>query len=600
MFVPIQKTVVPLGRTGIYVTPGTPASPYDKDRYPANPANSGSYPIDRQGIGINVRPIAAPGITGVEIEPVVGWTKLPPVQVVHVDEKLRGNQPPPPKPKLSPPPGLEPPEKPGSYKSDKPRLPPEARGQIIVISVTHEYRINLFNRPDVFNPFEGKNPAGGTEEIRKYELWPGSIGNYPLKKTHNFKYFGTVAERHKTDEVRIEVMATAWRPPRAPRNFYGSEYNIYVARNDTEAAILIRGHAIALQEFMNSFEPDFQSMSEKSWKAPVWNGHFWVEMNCWEYSALVYKTEILLIEQLDEEPVLPPPPRIEPRGNNMSCCPRTNQLLEFSLMRISELEQKIDKLEKASGIDLTLPDDLSKENTGTKKLTSVEEAFAHLFKNIDALVGQFPIKIEVEDTDVTKEGDQKQTITIPNLAEGIAELIGIGTINRTITDATLNASIRSLVDIASTKNETTKVYFLIQAIVDYLGFKTKEKTIDLPITCNPSEADDVEKFLKESKQKIKVVEEDDKGNLQEHLQTLLTAAAIIKAALSRQFKNPVDVKDFLRKQAKADASSNDSDFRQFLEEVEQGFISKNIPAGEYKNQPYGNPQEQRPRIIEIL
>jgi hypothetical protein len=46
------------------------------------------------------------------------------------------------------------------------------------------------------------------------------------------------------------------------------------------------------------------------------------------------------------------------------------------------------------------------------------------FERDDERWGQWQVEIDIKDSDITKEGDQKKQIKFPNLAESIAEFEG--------------------------------------------------------------------------------------------------------------------------------------------------------------------------------
>ncbi|MBD2130700.1 hypothetical protein NDI39_10005 [Microcoleus sp. ZQ-A2] len=105
---PPPSGLVPIGDTGLYGTPDTPASPFDCDRYPRSPYCGGN-PIEPKLIGLDLETtvqVNPCGVTrSITANPTLLGISLPPASLAHIPENCReeyerqGQQTPPPPPK---------------------------------------------------------------------------------------------------------------------------------------------------------------------------------------------------------------------------------------------------------------------------------------------------------------------------------------------------------------------------------------------------------------------------------------------------------------------------------------------------------------------
>ena len=262
---------------------------------------------------------------------------------------------------------------------------------------------------------------------------------------------------------------------------------------------------------------------------------------------------------------------------------------------------------------VTVPTSLTGKSNDTLALPHLTRFQSWQTKQLDALLGQYPIEIDIEDSDLVKVGSQKLKVKLPNVAESLAEIMGLLITTRGLADASVNVGIRTLSELGVTRETVTKGYYKTEAIEDYLGYELKRKTIVVPHFFNPhgeKAGDPVENlsdFLKLGKTDLEIEEYAENKGLEFKLTTLLEAARIIKAHFWRSvsldensFKDQMN--HLLRRgeeaTSKADEALNkESDFDAYLEEVEQGFTGK---AGiKDPVNPYGRPYDQRPKITEI-
>ena len=86
-------------------------------------------------------------------------------------------------------------------------------------------------------------------------------------------------------------------------------------------------------------------------------------------------------------------PPIEP--NKMDCCDELKRLLKLTLKRIGDLPVEV-------------PDLFTKQEPSYESIPSLSELMLWQMTQIDALLGAFPIEIKIEDEDITKEGNQEK------------------------------------------------------------------------------------------------------------------------------------------------------------------------------------------------
>lgn len=258
-----------------------------------------------------------------------------------------------------------------------------------------------------------------------------------------------------------------------------------------------------------------------------------------------------------------------------------------------------------------LEEQLSEEykNKYYQKINSLTEFVVWQMKQLDGLLGAFPIDFEITDNDLLEEGDQTLRVSLPNIAETLAELMGNSINQEKYTDVLMNLCLRILMESGSIKSLGVINNSAIESVVDYLGFKIERKEKEVDFTFNPGlETEegkelDIAKFLEPQKIKMKVEEYDDEVTLETQLLTLLEAAKIVKGALTRRvnvendaalkslFKNSLDVLNT------KDDDNEKSKLDKWLEKFEDGFT--NEPNIKDPTKPWGRDRNQRPRIRKL-
>lgn len=244
------------------------------------------------------------------------------------------------------------------------------------------------------------------------------------------------------------------------------------------------------------------------------------------------------------------------------------------------------------------------EQVQTKRLS---EFFIWQIQAIDSVLGQFPVKIRIEDTDLIETGDQELKLEFPNLSELLTELFGLALANQTNNNALLKTNLIELAEIGQTKQQSAQNYYLLSAIQEYLGFKSKQIQKDIDFLFNPGilaekpEKQTLAKTLQPSTQKMIVESNDDDDTLEKYMYTLIEAARIIKA---KHFKgidlrsNPAkQIADIIKQAGKVSDTLNadqSNSLEEFLKSVESGFANKISTKDPTK--PHNRNYQQRPRV----
>lgn len=242
--------------------------------------------------------------------------------------------------------------------------------------------------------------------------------------------------------------------------------------------------------------------------------------------------------------------------------------------------------------------------TPTIELKSTPQLIVWFFQRFDEILGQFEIPIEIKDTDPSTPGDQSKMMKFPNVAETLAEVMML------LMQLTINSELhtnivtRILTETGQDKKQNFITYKSVESIIDFLGYKIKNKEVKLPMMFTPDK-DGFDEILKECDLPVSVAEYDEKLTLQADLMRFRETAAMVKANSFVKLNPNQDIKDQIMKRLKGfkglleDSTSEASadDFDEFLNAVEQGFT--NTAGVGDPTKPYGRDYEDRPRIRRI-
>lgn len=211
--------------------------------------------------------------------------------------------------------------------------------------------------------------------------------------------------------------------------------------------------------------------------------------------------------------------------------------------RVRAVQEDTQKIRQSTGADdfpMILPEYLLDDFID--KPTTVPNQVAYnvwLLKQVDALVGLFPIKIERVD-----ENGQKQMLVFENIAEAIAELTGLIAQVAFDADTAVNVSTRATGEAVGAKAAALQAGSYLKAIIDYMGFQGEPVSFDVPISVTPGavgldgklQESELKDFLKPSTQKAIGFKNTDPVDQRLVLQRILQSGEISRAALFRPLK----------------------------------------------------------------
>jgi hypothetical protein len=349
--------------------------------------------------------------------------------------------------------------------------------------------------------------------------------------------------------------------------------------------------------------------------------------------------------------------RVATAGDDAEAIPKPHIILENS--RGGGGNSNLDKILAVKDFPFKVPvsllleasdlEDMSEDEINDKayeKIESIPQLMLWLTKALDELIGKFPIKMEIAESDLVSlkeefeewEGNNKapnpnlpfylqndklisyrkqngkivKTIKIPNLAEGIAEMLGADLISQQNQTLGLELATRSLLETGSTKNLGVQIHALAEAIADYLGFESQDKIIDVDYTYNPVlPTEDAEgsykRLLRPSSVQTTILEFVGKNGLEKTIATIQEVYGIIKAAHTEGIgKTDGQLKRKLLDYAAElgifptppptppGQEPEADDFDRFLERIEWGFIDQ--PGRDTNDKPYNREYDKRPRI----
>lgn len=636
-----QEGLVRIGNSPFYATPDEPADPMDCDRYPDSPFCGGN-PLTNKPIDLSVSLVKDDCNLGIQFDGAIGFIKVPPAQIVYRNPDCPLPEPPEPeKPERSikKTPIKIPPSKcltplylmfretfyayghSGGYKEDGTRQ----QGNIDSWGLT-ENHITLLS---VKYPVEFEAGTGATIRFHvKYSATNGDRNGLDTSNgvidAHEYSFqFNIYPNCHLTDPdviyeyggYAVYVGGTIERIRIGLGTFpmYENNFNTYLSYYDESGGTVKDFEYVYDDNLLPPITVNTPITSfvitDTGKRTETFYG-VQTELNASYFIISEQQYTSLAICGNYPPPVLPPPP-----PKCMCCCPnveQNDQLLRLILKKIG-----------SEHLPALVPKVLTDRKKGTTKIESLAEFTAYTVKQMDALCGRYPIDIEIEDADLTKEGNQNKKIKLPNIAETLAEMMGLLLVLRSESDATLNATIRALTEAGSSKQMAFMAYEYAKANAEFLGYKGEQKERKMAFSFKPGEGR-LDKMLQEGEISVKGWENEDKDDFNDHIAPLLELAAMWKLANFRKtgaqdpkasikefltnagaFSDSIDAeifKDKVKKNDSKDAKEKDSeglkdDWDKFTEEAEKGFITQ--PGITDNEKPYGRPLEQRPKIRDI-
>ncbi len=264
-------------------------------------------------------------------------------------------------------------------------------------------------------------------------------------------------------------------------------------------------------------------------------------------------------------PPPPPPPPVRSRGDDMPC-------------NCEEIEEMLRGIYNRLGVEqypVKVPRDLFDNASKSQDIGDLTTFFAWYVRQFDGVAGQWPIEIEIEDVDPTKEGNQKKKLSLPNIAETLAELFGLGFKSATNSDVSINFFLRLTAELLAVKNASIVAQDYARASAQWLGYKGNFKSREIDYAFDPDQLDTLDKLLTESKKKVVGWENQDRETLVSYLQKLMFSAGIIKAVF---FRKSGDVERLLKEalNMSEDGSLSDADWELFIQQLKDPSSAYNV------------------------
>lgn len=237
----------------------------------------------------------------------------------------------------------------------------------------------------------------------------------------------------------------------------------------------------------------------------------------------------------------------------------------------------LSKIEKILGIELDEENKVKILGKVPKSLYSMEserslievknypELFVWFIRQFDMLIGEFPIKFNIQDADLLEEGDQTKSVKIGNIAEGLSEIFGFVFQQSTMNDASLQILLRLIPEITRIRQLGLTNQDILIANREFLGYREKEvkKEIDSNFTLM-KDSQNLAKMLEPEKQKYKSIELDPKSeSLFDYLTRFQYIASLMQKVL---IKKPKEFDEFINKQAQQEDVNLD-DWNTFLQTI---------------------------------
>ncbi|MBD1887968.1 hypothetical protein [Coleofasciculus sp. FACHB-SPT9] len=568
--------------TPFYITPDEPADPGDCARYPDSPL-CGGQPFSKRPVALKPEIVFNECAKGIKVTPVLGFVKLPPVEIIAIDPKCRQEKP---SNNQSPPPPV--------LLDDLPPnagwawTPERGSGQC-----PQEYFV-------VFHAqFDYLGRSGSTV-----------YGGYQPNTTFGMMFRGKILGLfYTTYEVTISEDLVD-----RGINFYaiieaeGFDDEIIYAQGEEETITIALGANKAASDLAGC--NTYSSVTDP--RMPFFQGHVATYIS--QNGLLTLESEANIFcpdTRPDGQPSgngkkpspTPPPPPPKRKCDCMGCCPsnpnqdkndrdleEVKRLLRLLLKKIGEPQsvvlfdedpnkpgrqkktvkketlfdavklatQRAEVANQILGIE-AFPIDvpatvINPEKSGVwgkifgfidgkkrRKLKSIAEFIAWQSEQDAAVLGKFHQVIPIADSDATKKGDQPDRVVLPNIAETLKEIILLVANLIQSQGMMMDINLKTLTEASAVKVEVAKTQLVVKDIQEYLDYDTEQKIFDVPIQIGVPPADATEedmanfsKFLEPSKTQVDSAEWMGRDSFQEALTDLRTAAAAIRATFSNR------------------------------------------------------------------
>lgn len=213
-----------------------------------------------------------------------------------------------------------------------------------------------------------------------------------------------------------------------------------------------------------------------------------------------------------------------------------------------------------------VPENLALDpNDGNDADLSIVDAMSWqewLVKQIDALMGAWPIKVKYKD----EEGEESE-IELHNNSEAIAEVYGLLLSVAGDVDIQTELAFKTITEAIAAKVAATTATDYAKGNAEFLGYKGNLKQKKIPTSITPG-ADTLKKALETSEQKVARWENEDKLDLVELCTRILFAAEVVKSAFWDTFDPERGLRGEGIKDLKEQGSAGEEEsWQQFIDEL---------------------------------
>ena len=193
--------------------------------------------------------------------------------------------------------------------------------------------------------------------------------------------------------------------------------------------------------------------------------------------------------------------------------------------------------DKKGGYPVLTPKSLQGFSQEKVKIRSTPEYIAYLHQYLDEILGQYPVTVQIPDTDPAKPGDQKSSPRdIPNISELLAETYGLAlqeAIDRS--DKRLEYGLASEIELL--KIAMFRLDYKVGAIADYLDFDEAVEKKEIKLAFNPADEDN---FLERSKRRVEVTFFKEDARTNPSLNTVLNKLLVAAQSIQQAFRIPIN------------------------------------------------------------
>lgn len=643
-----QQGLEQFGNTPFFYTPNTPASPSDCNRYPNSPLCGGNPINVQRAVGYDYDLVFDECNLGIQIKPTFGYIRLPNTQLIYRHSNCPTPQLPPPEkiPKNGKEPSkviwnplntndlwigsspyyLEYEDGVGRGRIPNGYAKIEMVSEITEFGKISNYRlpnnnlathrlVNKVYQTQTVNSSWFKSYASNGQFVAQETInfWLGRGGIIEGNPQEDDTLWTLELERVETYYIDANSYPLYFDIRTTGDSFGGGGVWLFRQQDRPQAEDEYRYFTQTFTNLITRDPSDFPLNVKSDYEprnieivgtgADYYGSYY--ALNAYYVKSWIGISKFIQFES-DNAPPLPLLKEEEKEECCMACCAEMLKLLKLILKRIGDLPA-------------TVPNSLVRANSGVKTIDSLAEYIAYSVIQTNNQFGQFPQEITIQDADLTQEGDQQKKITLPNLAESIAEMIGILLVLQSESNANLIATVNSMIEAGSAKQLALLASDYAAANAEFLGYKGKQVERKVAFSFKPGEQR-LDRMLQPGEVKVKGWDNDDKNDLNDTLMPILEMVSMYRAQNFRNIGTGdtlEKLRDILKSGANIATSIDNlvnnppppsdpnappntppkSSWDEFVEQAETGFISK--PGITDNLHPYGRPLEQRPKIREF-